>query len=174
MTASPSTRTGTAPGGEISAIFARLAKRWGLRMSTTTSTKGMSASLRASQARKAQLDAFRVPEYRVRVTIRPARLTNVRDFPRPATAAKYHDRPVCACSISHDKGKSWVTLLPSGSTGKEPVAVAIKAFQRREDRWNSHRDAGPAHERRSTAADRFQTRTWNAANQEPRRGAGVP
>ena len=51
-----------APGGENSAIRARLAKRWGLRISTTRSSNSMSCSLSASQARKAQLDAFLVPE----------------------------------------------------------------------------------------------------------------
>ena len=88
MTMSPSTRTGTAPGGENSAILARLAKRCGLRMSTTTSSNGMLASLRASHARNAQLDAFLVK--RVVVPIVGRQVDHERPQAEAAEAALAH------------------------------------------------------------------------------------
>jgi hypothetical protein len=59
---SSSTSTGTAPGGENARMRARLSKRCGLRMSTMRSSNATPASFSASQARKAQLEALRVPE----------------------------------------------------------------------------------------------------------------
>ena len=67
ITASPSTSTGTAPGGENSRIRARFSKRCGTRISTTRSSKSMPCSRSASQARRAQLEAFFVPVYSTRV-----------------------------------------------------------------------------------------------------------
>nr|WP_203322105.1 hypothetical protein [Pseudoxanthomonas beigongshangi] len=61
MTVSPSTSTGTAAGGENTAMRARFSNRCGLRMSTMRSSNAMSCSRSASHARNAQLEALRVP-----------------------------------------------------------------------------------------------------------------